>query len=56
MSDLEQQLQHEKEKNEALLPLRERNDDINSLMKNIEGLTSQQEKLYAALYEKVTYS
>lgn len=53
LSDLEQQLQHEKEKNEALLPLQERNDDVNSLMKNIKGLTSQQEKLHAALSEKV---
>ncbi|XP_014468338.1 PREDICTED: golgin subfamily A member 2-like [Dinoponera quadriceps] len=52
LSDLEQQLQHEKEKNEALLPLRERNDDVNSLMKNIEGLTAQQEKLHAVLSEK----
>ncbi|XP_032682867.1 golgin subfamily A member 2-like [Odontomachus brunneus] len=52
LSDLEQQLQHEKEKNEALLPLQERNDDVNSLMKNIKGLTSQQERLHAALSEK----
>lgn len=56
LSDLEQHLQHEKEKNETLLPLRERNDDVNSLMKNIEGLTSQQERLYTALSEKVTCS
>lgn len=53
MSDLEQQLQHEKEKNEALLPLQERNNDVNTLMKNIEELTSQQERLCATLSEKV---
>lgn len=55
LSDLEQQLQHEKEKNEALLTLRERNDDINSLMKNIEELTVQQERLHATLSEKVKF-
>ncbi|XP_025154179.1 golgin subfamily A member 2 isoform X2 [Harpegnathos saltator] len=54
LSDLEQQLQHEKEKNEALVPLREHNDDVNNLKKNIEELTSQQERLHATLSEKDT--
>lgn len=53
LSDLEQQLRHEKDKNKALLPLQERNDDVNSLRKKIEELTSQQERLHAALSEKV---
>lgn len=52
LSDLEQQLQHEREKNEALLPLQNRNDDVNSLTKNIEELTSQQERLRIALSQK----
>lgn len=52
LSDLEQQLQHEKEKNESLLPLQNRNDEINSLMKNIEELTAREEKLHTMLSEK----
>lgn len=53
MSDLEQQLQHEREKNEALLPLQDRNDEVNNLMKKVEELTVQQERLNVALVEKV---
>lgn len=52
LSDLEQQLQHEREKNESLLPLQDRNDEINSFMKNIEELTEQEKKLHATLAEK----
>ncbi|XP_072753851.1 golgin subfamily A member 2 isoform X2 [Anoplolepis gracilipes] len=52
LSDLEQQLQHEKEKNESLLPLQDRNDEINRLMKNIEELTAQEEKLHTTLAKK----
>lgn len=53
LSDLEQQLQHERQKNESLLPLQDRNDEINSLMKNIEELTAREEKLHTILSEKV---
>ncbi|KAL6444057.1 hypothetical protein ACFW04_001777 [Cataglyphis niger] len=52
LSDLEQQLQHEKQKNESLLPLQNRNDEINTLMKNIEELTAREEKLHTILSEK----
>lgn len=55
LSSLEQQYQNEREKNESLLPLRERDDNINSLMKNIEELTLQQEKLHVTLSEKVRF-
>jgi len=53
LSDLEQQLQHEKEKHETLLPLQQHNDEINNLKKNIEELTLQYEKLHITLSEKV---
>lgn len=53
LSDLEQQLQHEREKNETILPLQEHNDEISNLMKSIEELTAQQEKLHIALSERV---
>lgn len=52
LSDLEQQLQHEREKNESLLPLQDRNDEINSFMKNIEELTEREKKLHTTLAEK----
>lgn len=50
---MEQQLQHEREKNEFLVPVEDHNDKVNSLMKNIEELTVQQEKFHIALSEKV---
>lgn len=53
LSDLKQQLQHEREKNETLLPLQEHNDEINNLKKNIEELTLQYERLYSTLSKKV---
>jgi len=53
LSDLDQQLQHEKEKNETLLPLQDHNDKINNLMKKVEELTIQQEKLNTMLIAKV---
>lgn len=53
LSDLEQQLQHEKQKNESILSLQDRNDEINTLMKNIEELTAREEKLHSILSEKV---
>ncbi|XP_070161136.1 golgin subfamily A member 2 [Polyergus mexicanus] len=52
LSDLEQQLQHEREKNESLLPLQNHNNEINSLAKNIEELTAREEKLHTMLSEK----
>lgn len=52
LSDLEQQLQQEKEKNESLLPLQNRNDEINNFKKNIEELTAQEAKLQTMLSEK----
>ncbi|XP_071631430.1 golgin subfamily A member 2 [Temnothorax longispinosus] len=51
LSDLEQQLQHEKEKN-AIPPPQDRNDEITNLMKSIEQLTAQQERLHIALSER----
>lgn len=53
LSDLEQQLQHEREKSETILPLQEHNDEITNLMKSIEELTAQQERLQIALSERV---
>lgn len=56
LSDLEQQLQHEREKSEAVLPSQDHNDEITNLMKNIEDLTAQHKNLYIALYERVKIS
>jgi len=53
LSDLDQQLQHEKEKNETLLSLQDHNDEINNLMKKVEELTIQEEKLNVMLITKV---
>lgn len=53
LSDLEQQLKYEREKNKTLLPLQEHNNEINNLKKNIEELTLQYEKLHIILSEKV---
>lgn len=55
LSDLEQQLQQEREKNETLLPLQDRNHDVNSLIRNIEELTSQQDRLRMVLSQKVIF-
>ncbi|XP_011873116.1 PREDICTED: golgin subfamily A member 2 [Vollenhovia emeryi] len=52
LSDLEQQLQHEREKSEAVPPPQDHNDEIINLMKNIEELTAQQERLHIALSER----
>ncbi|KAL0114546.1 hypothetical protein PUN28_011681 [Cardiocondyla obscurior] len=52
LSNLEQQLQHEKEKNEATPPTQDHNDEITNLMRTIKELTVQQEKLYIALSER----
>ncbi|XP_020294016.1 golgin subfamily A member 2-like [Pseudomyrmex gracilis] len=52
LSDMEQQLQREKEKTEFLVPVQDHDDKVNSLMKNIEELTIQQEKFHIALSEK----
>lgn len=53
LSDLEQQLQHEREKIEAIPPPEDHNAEITGLMKSIEELTAQQEKLHIALSERV---
>lgn len=54
LSDLEQQLQHEREKSEAVpSPSQYHNDEITNLMKGIEELTAQQERLHIALSERV---
>ncbi|KAG5336494.1 GOGA2 protein, partial [Acromyrmex charruanus] len=52
LSDLEQQLQHEREKSEAILPSQDHNDEITNLMKNIEDLTAQHKNLHIALSER----
>jgi len=53
LSDLEQQLQHEREKSEAILPSQDHNEEITNLMKNIENLTAQHKNLHITLSEKV---
>lgn len=53
LSDLEQQLQHEREKSEVIPPPQDHNDEIINLMKRIEELTTQQERLRIALSERV---
>ncbi|KOC70191.1 Golgin subfamily A member 2 [Habropoda laboriosa] len=52
LSELEQLLQQEKEKVENLLPLRDRKDQLDNLLKNIDELTLEQEKLHIILSEK----
>ncbi|XP_039308505.1 golgin subfamily A member 2 isoform X2 [Solenopsis invicta] len=52
LSDLEQQLQHEKEKNEAILSLQDHNDEIANLRNIEEHLTTQQERLQIALSDR----
>ena len=53
LSDLEQQLQHEREKSEIILPSQDHNDEITNLMKNIEDLTAQHKNLHTALSDRV---
>jgi len=53
LSNLEQQLQHEREKHEVVLPSQDHKDEVTNLTKNIEELTAQQERLHIALSEKV---
>lgn len=53
LSDLEQQLQYERKKSEVISPPQDHNDEIINLMKSIEELTAQQERLHIALSERV---
>lgn len=53
ISELEQQLQQEIEKVENLLPLQDRKDQIDNLLKNIDELTLEQERFHIILSEKV---
>ncbi|XP_076164834.1 golgin subfamily A member 2 isoform X1 [Ptiloglossa arizonensis] len=52
LSEFEQQLQQEREKLENLLPLRDRKEQIDNLLKNIDELTLEQERLHITLSEK----
>ncbi|XP_011630307.1 golgin subfamily A member 2 [Pogonomyrmex barbatus] len=52
LSDLEQQLQHEREKNKVVLPLQDHNDEVTNFMKTIDELTAQQERLHIAVSER----
>lgn len=52
LSELEQQLQKEREKLENLLPLQDRQNEMNNLLKNIDELTLEQERLHITLAEK----
>ncbi|XP_017883110.1 golgin subfamily A member 2-like [Ceratina calcarata] len=58
LSELEQQLQQEREKVENLSPLQDRKEQIltkmDTLLKNIDELTLEQEKLHITLSEKDT--
>ncbi|CAK9807897.1 Golgin subfamily A member 2 [Anthophora plagiata] len=54
LSELEQLLQQEKEKVENLLPLQDRKDQLDTLLKNIDELTLEQERLHITLSEKDT--
>ncbi|XP_076234729.1 golgin subfamily A member 2 [Calliopsis andreniformis] len=54
LSELEQQLQQEREKVEYLLPLQDSKDKIDNLLKNIDELTLEQERLHITLSEKNT--
>lgn len=55
LSQLEQQLQQEREKVEYLLPLKDSKSQIDNLLKNIDELTLEQEKLHITLSEKVSF-
>ncbi|OAD58137.1 Golgin subfamily A member 2 [Eufriesea mexicana] len=52
ISNLEQQLQQEREKVEKLSPLQDRKDQMDNLLKNIDELTLEQERLHITLSEK----
>nr|XP_031831439.1 golgin subfamily A member 2-like isoform X1 [Nomia melanderi] len=52
LSELEQQLQQEKEKLENLLPLQTRQDEVDNLLRNIDELTLEQERFHIILSEK----
>lgn len=54
LSELEQQLQQERQKMETLLPLQDRKDEMHNLLRNIDELTLQQERLHITLSEKDT--
>ncbi|XP_054012091.1 golgin subfamily A member 2-like [Hylaeus anthracinus] len=54
LSELEQQLQQEKEKLENLLPLQDRKEQIDNLLKSVDELTLEQERLHIMLSEKDT--
>ncbi|XP_015433389.1 PREDICTED: golgin subfamily A member 2-like [Dufourea novaeangliae] len=52
LSELEQQLQQEREKIENLLPLQDCKGEMNNLLKNIDELTLEQERLHVTLSGK----
>ncbi|XP_034177777.2 golgin subfamily A member 2 isoform X2 [Osmia lignaria lignaria] len=52
LSELEQQVQQEREKVESLLPLQTQKGQIDTLLKNIDELTLEQERLHITLSEK----
>lgn len=52
LSELESQIQQEKEKVEKLAPLQTNKDQIDTLLKNIDELTLEQERLHITLSEK----
>ncbi|XP_033324127.2 golgin subfamily A member 2 [Megalopta genalis] len=52
LSELEQQLQKEREKLENLLPLQDCQNEMNNLLKSIDELTLEQERLHITLSEK----
>lgn len=54
LSNLEQQLQSEKEKVQDLFPLQNQKQHIDSLMKEIDELTLEQERLHIIISEKET--
>ncbi|XP_076665638.1 golgin subfamily A member 2 [Andrena cerasifolii] len=52
LSELEQQLQQEREKLESLLPLQDSTDKIDNLLRNIDELQLEQERFHIILSEK----
>ena len=55
LSELEQQLQQEREKLESLLPLQDSTDKIDNLLRTIDELTLEQERFHIILSEKVRF-
>lgn len=55
LSELEQQLQQEREKLESLLPLQDSTDKIDNLLRNIDELQLEQERFHIILSEKVRF-